>query len=45
MIPHHGGTGYYCLLPKKVMPPHKLPEPDDPREDEGEGDDETSPEN
>lgn len=45
MIPHHGGTGYYCLLPKEAKAPRRIPEPDDPREDEGEDDDETLPEN
>jgi hypothetical protein len=40
MIPHHGGTGYYCLIPKEAKIPRKVPEPDDPREDEGDEDDE-----
>jgi hypothetical protein len=44
MMPHHGGTGYYCLLPKESRAPRKIAEPDDPREDEGEADDETLPE-
>jgi hypothetical protein len=45
MIPHHGGTGYYQLIPKAVKPPLRVPEPDDPREDEPEGGDEPMPEN
>ena len=44
MIPHHGGTGYYRLTPKDVKAPRKVPEPDDPREDDPEPDDETLPE-
>ena len=45
MLPHHGGTGYYCMLPKDIAPPPKVPEPDDPREDDPEDgdDDETLP--
>ena len=37
MVPHHGGTGYYCLLPKETQRPARVPEPDDPREDEQDG--------
>src|SRR5262244_8902 len=36
MVPHHAGTGYYCLLPKATKAPRKIAEPDDPREDDGE---------
>jgi hypothetical protein len=43
MIPNHGGTGYYVLLPKDVKAPRKVAEPDDPREDDPEDDDETLP--
>jgi hypothetical protein len=43
MVPHHGGTGYYCLLPKDAERPARVPEPDDPREDEHDGDDEVLP--
>ena len=43
MRPETGGTGYYCMLPKEVQAPRRVPEPDDPREDEGEDDDETLP--
>jgi GrpB-like predicted nucleotidyltransferase (UPF0157 family) len=39
MVPHHGGTGYYCLLPKDAKRPLRVPEPDDPREDEADNDD------
>jgi hypothetical protein len=35
-----GGTGYYCMFPKEIRPPHKIAEPDDPREDDPEDDDE-----
>jgi hypothetical protein len=41
MRPEIGGTGYYCLIPKESRAPRKIVEPDDPREDEGEEDDET----
>lgn len=44
MIPYHGGTGYYCLLPKDTKTPRRVPEPDDPREDDP-ADDEILPEN
>lgn len=44
MVPHHGGTGYYCLLPKETQRLARVPEPDDPREDEQDGDDEVLPE-
>jgi hypothetical protein len=43
MRPETGGTGYFCMLPKEMKPPCKVNEPDDPREDDPEGDDETSP--
>jgi hypothetical protein len=39
MVPHHGGTGYHLLLPKSVKRPARITEPDDPREDEPEDDD------
>jgi hypothetical protein len=39
MVPHHGGTGYHVLLPKAAKRPLRIPEPDDPREDELEDDD------
>jgi hypothetical protein len=42
MIPHHGGTGYYRLVPKDTKTPRRVPEPDDPREDD-EDDDEVLP--
>jgi hypothetical protein len=45
MIPYHGGTGYYCLIPKETTPPRIIPEPDDPREDPPEEGDEILPDN
>jgi hypothetical protein len=43
MMPYTGSTGYFQMLPKEAKPPRKVPEPDDPRDDEGEDDDETLP--
>lgn len=43
MRPETGGTGYFCMLPKDIKPPRKVAEPDDPREDDPEDDDETLP--
>jgi hypothetical protein len=43
MVPNYGGTGYFRMIPKDTKAPRKVPEPDDPREDEGEDDDETLP--
>ena len=43
MRPETGGTGYYVMIPKETKAPRKVPEPDDPREDEGEDDDEILP--
>jgi hypothetical protein len=43
MRPETGGTGYFCMFPKEVRPPRKIAEPDDPREDDPEDDDETLP--
>jgi hypothetical protein len=44
MMPHHGGSGYFRMVPKDIKPPRKVAEPDDPREDDPEDDDETLPE-
>ena len=38
MVPHHGGTGYHVLLPKAAKRPPRVIEPDDPREDAEDGD-------
>lgn len=35
MLPHHGGTGYYFLLPKAVKPEHPMEGPDNPNDDIG----------
>jgi hypothetical protein len=40
MRPEIGGSGYFQLIPKPLKPPHKIAEPDDPREDDPEDDDE-----
>jgi hypothetical protein len=45
MVPNLGGTGYFRLIPKDTKAPRKVPEPDDPREDEGEENDEPLPDN
>jgi len=45
MRPETGGTGFFRLIPKDTKAPRKIIEPDDPREDEGEDDDETLPDN
>jgi hypothetical protein len=42
MRPETGGTGYFFMLPKDTKRPRRIPEPDDPREDDeedGDGDD------
>jgi hypothetical protein len=33
MIPHHGGSGYYFLLPKAKHPQRPMEEPEDPGHD------------
>ena len=45
MRPETGGTGFFRLIPKDTKAPRKIIEPDDPREDDGEDDDETLPDN
>jgi hypothetical protein len=40
MVPNMGGTGYFCMIPKDTKAPRKVPEPDDPRLDDGDEDDE-----
>ena len=33
MLPHHGGSGYYFLLPKAAKPERPMQEPDNPNDD------------
>jgi hypothetical protein len=43
MIPNYGGTGYFRLIPKESKAPRTIAEPDDPRDDDLEADDEILP--